>query len=61
MSFLLFSSPLQQLSVSLHLQETVVRRDGVFRSALRGLFWPFGIVVREPAGVDLFSGVLGTD
>ncbi|XP_047443613.1 oogenesis-related [Mugil cephalus] len=27
-------------------EDRVVRRDGVLRSVLRGLFWPFGIVVR---------------
>ncbi|XP_070765734.1 oogenesis-related [Enoplosus armatus] len=34
----------------------VVRGDGVFRSVLRGLFWPFGIVVRAYRG---FWWVLG--
>ncbi|XP_035504760.1 oogenesis-related [Scophthalmus maximus] len=29
----------------------VVRRDGVLRSVLRGIFWPFGIVVRAYRGV----------
>lgn len=28
-----------------YLQDRVVRKDGVFRSLLRGLFWPFGLVV----------------
>ncbi|XP_056235002.1 oogenesis-related isoform X1 [Seriola aureovittata] len=32
-------------------EDTVVRRDGVLRSMLRGLFWPFGIVVRAYHGV----------
>nr|XP_046248439.1 oogenesis-related isoform X2 [Scatophagus argus] len=31
-------------------EDRVVRRDGVFRSTLRGLFWPFGIVVRAYRG-----------
>lgn len=31
------------------LQGRVVRRDGVLRSVLRGIFWPFGIVVRPGA------------
>lgn len=35
----------------LHLQGRVVKRGGVFRSMLRGLFWPFGIVVRAAANV----------
>ncbi|XP_051231531.1 oogenesis-related [Dicentrarchus labrax] len=35
---------------------SAVRRDGVFRSMLRGLFWPFGIVVRAYRG---FWWVLG--
>ncbi|XP_035509947.1 oogenesis-related [Morone saxatilis] len=35
---------------------SVVRRDGVFHSMLRGLFWPFGIVVRAYRG---FWWVLG--
>ncbi|XP_044055643.1 oogenesis-related [Siniperca chuatsi] len=34
----------------------VVRRDGAFRSILRGVFWPFGIVVRAYRG---FWSVLG--
>lgn len=33
--------------VSTYLQDRVVRRDGVLPSLLRGLFWPFGIVVRS--------------
>lgn len=33
--------------VSPYLQDRVVRRDGVLPSLLRGLFWPFGIVVRS--------------
>ncbi|KAI3368862.1 hypothetical protein L3Q82_025846, partial [Scortum barcoo] len=37
-------------------EDRVVRRDGVFRSVLRGLFWPFGIVVRAYRG---FWWVLG--
>ncbi|XP_040896745.1 oogenesis-related [Toxotes jaculatrix] len=32
-------------------EDRVVRRDGVLRSMLRGLFWPFGIVVRAYHGV----------
>ncbi|KAG7235673.1 hypothetical protein INR49_002303, partial [Caranx melampygus] len=32
-------------------EDRVVRRDGVLRSMLRGLFWPFGIVVRAYRGV----------
>ncbi|XP_049443213.1 oogenesis-related isoform X1 [Epinephelus fuscoguttatus] len=35
---------------------SVVRRDGVFRSVLRGLLWPFGVVVRVYRG---FWWVLG--
>ncbi|XP_059196382.1 oogenesis-related [Centropristis striata] len=34
----------------------VVRKDGVFRSILRGIFWPFGLVVRAYRG---FWWVLG--
>ncbi|XP_034387283.1 oogenesis-related [Cyclopterus lumpus] len=34
----------------------VVKRDGVFRAMLRGLFWPFGLVVRTYHG---FCWVLG--
>ncbi|XP_030288242.1 oogenesis-related [Sparus aurata] len=37
-------------------EDRVVKRDGVFRSVLRGLFWPFGIVVRTYRG---FWWVLG--
>uniref|UniRef100_UPI0037E80CFF oogenesis-related n=1 Tax=Semicossyphus pulcher TaxID=241346 RepID=UPI0037E80CFF len=37
-------------------EEIVVRRDGVLRSMARGLFWPFGIVVRAYRG---FWWVLG--
>ncbi|XP_008305294.1 oogenesis-related [Cynoglossus semilaevis] len=32
-------------------EDRVVRKDGVFRSLLRGLFWPFGLVVRAYRGV----------
>ncbi|XP_071343655.1 oogenesis-related isoform X2 [Trachinotus anak] len=32
-------------------EDRVVRRDGALRSVLRGLFWPFGIVVRAYHGV----------
>ncbi|XP_029286024.1 oogenesis-related [Cottoperca gobio] len=38
------------------LEDTVVRKDGLFRSVLRGLFWPFGIVVHAYRG---FWWVLG--
>ncbi|XP_034556160.1 oogenesis-related [Notolabrus celidotus] len=37
-------------------EDRVVRRDGVFRSVVRGLFWPFGIVVHAYRG---FWWVLG--
>ncbi|KAL4000079.1 hemoglobin subunit epsilon [Sarotherodon galilaeus] len=37
-------------------EDRVVRRDGVLPSLLRGLFWPFGIVVRAYRG---FWWVLG--
>ncbi|XP_041791303.1 oogenesis-related [Chelmon rostratus] len=37
-------------------EDRVVRRHGAFRSMLRGLFWPFGIVVRAFRG---FWWVLG--
>ncbi|XP_044217023.1 oogenesis-related isoform X1 [Thunnus albacares] len=32
-------------------EDRVVRRDGVLRSMLRGLFWPVGIVIRAYHGV----------
>ncbi|GLD50358.1 uncharacterized protein AKAME5_002791900, partial [Lates japonicus] len=32
-------------------EDRVVRRDGVLRYMLRGLFWPFGIVVRAYRGM----------
>ncbi|XP_076581999.1 oogenesis-related [Chaetodon auriga] len=37
-------------------EDTVVRRHGAFRSVLRGLFWPFGIVVRAFRGVGWVLG-----
>ncbi|XP_020795713.2 oogenesis-related isoform X1 [Boleophthalmus pectinirostris] len=37
-------------------EKRIVKRDGVLRSMLRGLFWPFGIVVRAYRG---FWWVLG--
>lgn len=36
-----------------HLQDVVVRRHGVLRSMVNGLFWPFSIVVGAAADVDV--------
>ncbi|XP_047199044.1 oogenesis-related [Hippoglossus stenolepis] len=34
-----------------HSEDRVVRRDGALRSILRGLFWPFGVMMRAYRGV----------
>ncbi|XP_030584179.1 oogenesis-related [Archocentrus centrarchus] len=46
----------QEQAQSENTEDRVVRRDGLFPSLLRGLFWPFGIVVRAYRG---FWWVLG--
>ncbi|KAI4829507.1 hypothetical protein KUCAC02_023547 [Chaenocephalus aceratus] len=47
---------LEQVENSLTEEDSVVRSGGVFRSVLRGLLWPFGIVVYTYRG---FLWVLG--
>lgn len=41
-------------------QGTVVTTGGVFSSVLRGLFWPFGIVVRVAAHVSPYLRCLAS-